>query len=146
MLGLLRSPSGGPDAPQPSLSDLESLIEEARGAGEVELRSELTGPAPAPWLGRHMYRVVQECLTNARKHAPGSTLTIQLTGSPDVGIDVRLRNPLGFGAEVPGSGLGLVGLAERAELRGGRLDHGRDGAAFVLHGCCLLYTSDAADE
>ena len=45
-----------------------------------------------------------------------------------------LRNPLGFGSATPGSGLGLVGLSERAELRGGRLEARRDGATFVLHG------------
>ena len=45
-----------------------------------------------------------------------------------------LRNPLGFGSATPGSGLGLVGLAERAELRGGRLDVRREGDTFVLRG------------
>ena len=45
-----------------------------------------------------------------------------------------MSNPLGFGTTTPGAGLGLVGLSERAELRGGRLEHRRDGASFVLHG------------
>jgi signal transduction histidine kinase len=45
-----------------------------------------------------------------------------------------LRNPLGFGTATPGAGLGLVGLTERAELRGGRLEARREGASFVLHG------------
>ena len=45
-----------------------------------------------------------------------------------------MRNPLGFGSATPGSGLGLVGLSERAELRGGRLAHRREGGSFVLHG------------
>ena len=85
--------------------------------------------------GRTVYRIVQEGLTNAHKHAPGSTLTIELSGSPEDGIDVVLRNPLGLRQHRhPGSGLGLVGLTERAELRGGRLEHGRDGSAFVLRG------------
>ena len=45
-----------------------------------------------------------------------------------------LRNPIGFGpSAAPGAGLGLVGLTERAELRGGRLEHRRDGRPFVLH-------------
>lgn len=137
VLGVLRDGSGElMNAPQPTYADLSTLVDEARGTGmSVTLDDALSDEVPLPdAAGRTIYRIVQEGLTNARKHAPGSTLTIQLTGSPDVGIDVRLRNPLGFGAEVPGSGLGLVGLAERAELRGGRLDHGRDGAAFVLHG------------
>ncbi len=86
-------------------------------------------------VGRTVYRIVQEGITNARKHAPGALLTVQVSGSPEDGIDVLLRNPLGFGpTRTPGAGLGLVGLAERAELRGGRLEHRRDGSTFVLHG------------
>ena len=101
----------------------------------VTIDDRLSDDVPVPEAaGRTVYRIVQEGLTNARKHAPGSTLTIELTGSPDDGIDVVLRNPLGFGTSVPGAGLGLVGLTERAELRGGRLAHGREGAAFVLRG------------
>ena len=84
--------------------------------------------------GRTLYRIVQEGITNARKHAPGALLTIELSGSPEDGLDVVLRNPLGFGSATPGSGLGLVGLTERAELRGGRLEHRREGSSFVLHG------------
>ena len=78
---------------------------------------------------------MQEGITNARKHAPGAVLSVELTGDPDAGIDVRLRNPLGFGpTATPGSGLGLIGLSERAELRGGSLEHRRDGQFFELHG------------
>ena len=68
---------------------------------------------------------------------PARGAAIEVSGSPDDGLDVVLRNPLGFGADAarPGAGLGLVGLAERAELRGGRLEHGAaTGRAFVLHG------------
>ncbi len=86
-------------------------------------------------VGRTVYRIVQEGITNARKHAPGARLTIQVSGSPEDGVDILLRNPLGFGpTATPGSGLGLVGLSERAELRGGRLETRRDGSTFVLHG------------
>ena len=78
---------------------------------------------------------MQEGLTNARKHAPGARLGIELSGSPTEGIDVALRNPVGFGpSTTPGAGLGLVGLSERAQLRGGRLEHRREGSMFVLHG------------
>ena len=85
-------------------------------------------------VGRTLYRIVQEGMTNARKHAPGSRLTIQVSGSPEGGVDIRLRNPIGFGpSAAPGAGLGLVGLTERAELAGGRLEHRRDGQTFLLH-------------
>ena len=78
---------------------------------------------------------MQEGLTNAAKHAPGSRVHVQIGGTPEAGIDVVVRNPLGFVRTVtPGAGLGLVGLAERAQLRGGRLEHRSDGSVFVLHG------------
>ena len=58
-----------------------------------------------------------------------------MSGSPDDGVDIVLRNPIGFGpTRTPGSGLGLIGLTERAELRGGRLEGQRDGQQFVLRG------------
>ena len=85
-------------------------------------------------VGRTVYRIVQEGITNARKHAPGTLLTVELSGSPEDGLDVVMKNPLGFGSATPGAGLGLVGLTERAELRGGRLQAYRNGAHFVLHG------------
>jgi signal transduction histidine kinase len=137
VLGVLRDSAGElMNAPQPTYADVTTLVDEARESGmSVTLADTLSDDAPVPdAAGRTVYRIVQEGLTNARKHAPGAALAIQLTGSPDEGIDVVLRNPLGFGSVVPGSGLGLVGLAERTELRGGHLEHGRDGAAFVLHG------------
>jgi signal transduction histidine kinase len=76
---------------------------------------------------------VQEGITNARKHAPGAVVAIRSTGDPRTGITVRLANPVAHrAAAAPGSGLGLVGLRERAELRGGRLDQRTDGRTFVL--------------
>ena len=86
-------------------------------------------------VGRTLYRIIQEGITNARKHAPGALLTVEVGGSPEDGIDFLLRNPLGFGpTATPGAGLGLIGLSERAELRGGRLEHRRDGQSFVVSG------------
>ena len=99
-------------------------------------RDELSTDEAVPdAVGRTVYRIVQEGITNASKHAPGATLSIALSGSPEDGVTVELRNPVGFGpTATPGSGLGLVGLSERAELRGGRLEHGRDGSSWVLRG------------
>jgi signal transduction histidine kinase len=137
VLGVLRGADGEPAlAPQPTYADLTELVAEARGFGlDVEFRDLVSTPPEVPdAAGRTLYRIVQEGITNARKHAPGALLTIELTGSPDVGLDVVMRNPLGFGSATPGSGLGLVGLSERAELRGGRLSHRREGSSFVLHG------------
>ena len=89
-------------------------------------------PVP-PATGRTIYRIVQEGITNVRKHAPGVEVDIRSTGDPSAGITVVLANPLGpAAAKAPGAGLGLVGLRERAELRGGRLHQRTEGATFVL--------------
>jgi signal transduction histidine kinase len=139
VLGVLRDDTGERrSAPQPTYADLPCLVAEAREAGmRVELEDHLdTADVAVPdAAGRTVYRIVQEGMTNARKHAPGALLTVRISGSPDDGVDVLLRNPIGFGpSHTPGSGLGLIGLTERAQLRGGRLEAERDGSTFVLHG------------
>jgi signal transduction histidine kinase len=137
VLGVLRGVDGQPAlAPQPTYADLDGLVAEARASGlNVELHDRVRVPVEVPdAAGRTLYRIVQEGITNARKHAPLTLLTIELTGSPEDGLDVVMRNPLGFGSATPGAGLGLVGLSERAELRGGLLEHRREGSSFVLHG------------
>jgi signal transduction histidine kinase len=140
VLGVLRAPDTGElvGRPQPTYDDLPALIEESRDSGmHIEfddlLEAEPTMPVA---MGRTLYRIIQEGLTNARKHAPGALVRIELSGSPDRGIDLLLRNAVGFSAApaAPGAGLGLIGLSERAQLRGGRLEHRKDGATFVLHG------------
>ncbi|HET9420057.1 MAG TPA: histidine kinase [Nocardioides sp.] len=139
VLGVLRDDGSGRvgETPQPTYADLPALVSEAEEAGlNVSLDDDLdTRGTPVPdAVGRTLYRIVQEGMTNARKHAPGSRLTIQVTGSPEGGVDIRLRNPIGFGpSAAPGAGLGLVGLTERAELAGGRLEHRREGQTFLLH-------------
>jgi signal transduction histidine kinase len=137
VLGVLRDADGELTlAPQPTYGDLSDLVAEARESG-VNVRFEDSIPYPEEVpdvVGRTVYRIVQEGITNARKHAPGTLLSIRVTGSPDDGLAVELRNPLGFGSTTPGAGLGLVGLSERAELRGGKLEHRYDGASFVLRG------------
>ena len=137
VLGVLRDDATGVRlrGPQPTYADLPDLVEEARESGlRVELHDLVEGEPPAA-VGRTVYRIVQEGLTNARKHAPGALVTVTLSGSAEDGVDVLLRNPIGFGpTTTPGAGLGLVGLTERAELRGGRLEALRDGSTFVLHG------------
>ena len=140
VLGVLRDETTGEpvEGPQPTYSDIAALIAESRDHGlNVEFSDDVdrSSDAVPDAVGRALYRIIQEGLTNATKHAPGALVTIALKGSPDDGIDVLIRNPLGFTAtSAPGAGLGLVGLAERAELRGGTLVHGREGALFVLRG------------
>ena len=139
VLGVLRDTETGEplDGPQPTYDDVAGLVTAAREHGmNVEFTTALPEDQPVPaTAGRTVYRIIQEGLTNAAKHAPGCTVLVRLSGTPDDGIDVLVRNPLGFTrTSTPGSGLGLVGLTERAELRGGRLEHRADGSTFVLHG------------
>ena len=137
VLGVLRDGRTGERllTPQPTYADVPGLVGEAQGSGVRVEFEDLVGELVPDAAGRTVYRIVQEGITNARKHAPGALLIVRVSGSPDTGIDVVLQNPVGFGpTRTPGAGLGLVGLTERAELRGGRLEHRRDDDRFVLHG------------
>ncbi|MEU9169754.1 histidine kinase [Streptomyces sp. NPDC048420] len=123
--------------PQPTLAALDTLVAESREAGmKVVLDNHVTDPAAVPAaVGRTAYRIAQEGLTNARKHAPGTEVTVTVSGRPGEGLVVTVRNPAPEGGvpHVPGSGQGLIGLTERAALAGGRLEHGveEDGAFGV---------------
>ncbi|WP_239103255.1 sensor histidine kinase [Microbispora corallina] len=207
VIGVLR---GGPEdavpeRPQPTLTDVPELVAECRRAGmEIELAMPEPAAEPPGGLGRNAYRIIQEGLTNARKHAPGSAVRVTVSGGPGEGLVVDVANagparPVAAGARaatkgvrhtatavprggaapapglgdggalpggvspapgrsaaargsavavpdaappvvavpaaagLPGSGTGLIGLAERASLTGGRLDHGpADGGGFRL--------------
>ncbi|MFI7542545.1 sensor histidine kinase [Actinoplanes sp. NPDC049599] len=141
VIGVLREPAGdaNPERPQPTLRELPALAEESRSAG-VRVRLELLvdGPAELPaGTGRAAYRIVQEGLTNARKHAPGTAVRVRVAGAAGTGLTIDIRNPAPVGprtaAALPGAGTGLVGLAERATLAGGRLTSGHDAdGAFTL--------------
>nr|BFE30158.1 histidine kinase [Actinomadura rugatobispora] len=139
---------GAGERPQPLLADVPRLVGEAREAGgEIRLRNGVDGSGEPPAaVGRTAYRVVQEALTNARKHAAGRPVAVRLDGRPGDGLIIDVRNPLpppdGDGPDgpdgkagaplAPGSGTGLVGLTERVRLAGGRLDHGTAGGEFRL--------------
>ncbi len=114
------------DRPQPTLTDLARLLDETRAAGTpVRLDDRLAEPGSVPGvLGRTVYRVVQEALTNARKHAAGQPVTVLLAGQPGRRLLIVVTNPTvaPVADHVPGSGTGLVGLRERVQLGGGRLD------------------------
>jgi signal transduction histidine kinase len=80
-------------------------------------------------MGRTAYRIVQEGLTNARKHADHAEVSVAVRGAAADGLTVEIRNPWPEAATpatpIPGAGMGIIGLAERAALTGGRLEHGR---------------------
>ncbi|MEU3308917.1 histidine kinase [Nocardiopsis sp. NPDC006832] len=124
-------------APQPRLDDLSRLVREVVEAGErVEFDLALPeSDRPREQVQRTAYRVVQEGLTNTRKHAPGARVAVAVTGAPGRGLEVAVRNvlPMGLVAlELPGAGVGLAGLGERVRLDGGRLEHGPENGWFHL--------------
>lgn len=130
IIGVLRGPGEGDEGnrPQPTLVTLGALVEESVSAGmKVTLDNRVPDPAEAPAAtGRTVYRIAQEALTNARKHAPGAPVTVTVTGGPGDGLTIEVRNPAPTEPfeRVPGSGQGLIGLTERATLAGGSLEHG----------------------
>jgi signal transduction histidine kinase len=140
VLGMLRGEDGVPDRPQPTLPDLATLMDEARTSGMVVDFHDLlpAGRLPSEQVGRTVYRIVQEALTNARKHAAGTHVSVTVSGEPDRGVTVMVGNakPVGRlnGRSSPGSGLGLVGLRERAALTGGTLTIDETDRAFTLRG------------
>jgi signal transduction histidine kinase len=139
VLGMLRGEDGVPDRPQPTLADLDVLLEEARTSGMVvDYDNGLNGSRPAEQVGRTVYRIVQEALTNARKHAAGTHVSLTVAGDPERGLSVVIGNakPVGRARTpaTPGSRLGLVGLHERAELTGGTLSVDETDRSFTLRG------------
>lgn len=134
VLGVLRDPTqpagAVPERPQPGLDDVAGLVEEEIAGGmRVRLTNRVTAEVP-PGMGRTAFRIVQEALTNVRKHAGGTSVTVDVTGGPEDGLVIEVRNaaPVGGvrGPALPASGLGLLGLAERANLAGGGITHGVD--------------------
>jgi signal transduction histidine kinase len=142
VIGVLRETEDGdvgPEPPQPTLADIPALVEESRAAGmRVSCRIEVAEDAAVPAaLGRTAYRIVQEGLTNARKHAPAAAVDVSVDGGEELVVTVVSRRPVGVGARAPlagtGAGTGLIGLSERVGLAGGTLRHGPDAAGdFVL--------------
>jgi signal transduction histidine kinase len=132
VIGVLREEPAAdhpPERPQPTLQELAALADESRAAG-VTIRLDVrVEPSQVPdGTGRAAYRIVQEGLTNARKHAPGAAVTVEVGGAAGHGLTVDVRNrwpSAGRPLVIPGAGTGLIGLAERATLAGGRLSHGR---------------------
>jgi signal transduction histidine kinase len=148
VIGVLRDGAEGPvpEPPQPTLAEIPALVEESRVAGmHVRCRIEVSGDElPPVAVGRTAYRVVQEGLTNARKHAPAAAVDVSITGGDALVVEVVSRRPVGVALSeepLPGAGSGLVGLTERVALAGGELRHGPgDSGDFVLR-ATLPWTS-----
>jgi signal transduction histidine kinase len=127
MVGMLRSDTPDPLTPQPGLDDLTTLVGQVRDAGlPVELRVEGERRSLPVGIELSAYRIVQEALTNALKHAGGAHAIVYVR----YGVDSLELEILDDGAgstpePVVSGGHGLVGMRERVALYGGRLDAGR---------------------
>ncbi|MFJ4230726.1 sensor histidine kinase [Cellulosimicrobium cellulans] len=130
----------GAPAPQPTLDDVDRLVAEAREAGG-DVAYERSGSADVPrTVEVAAFRVAQEGLTNARRHAPGSPVVLRVAArAGEVRVTVSDAGPRRVavggavgGAVAEGTGTGLVGLRERVALLGGTLDAGARDDGFVL--------------
>jgi signal transduction histidine kinase len=133
LLGVLREDAQAEVAdrhPQPSLEQLPGLVDEARESSGAACRLIISGPPVAvdPGVGLAAYRIVQEALTNARRHAPGAAVDVEVRyGDGKLRLVIRDNGP-GLERTAPAGGHGLLGMRERAVAVGGEL---RAGAATV---------------
>jgi signal transduction histidine kinase len=132
-------PSARPEPPQPGLADMPDLISSARAAGmTVDYVNGVPADGPPAQVGRTAYRIVQEGLTNARKHGSGPAASVLLAGEAGRALQIKIINPLSGTAGAPspgdasGGGRGLVGISERVALAGGRVTHGPERDSFHL--------------
>ena len=139
LLGVLREDAEGTDGavgdrqPQPGLAQLAELIDGAREASGAAARLIVSGPVASfdPGVELAAYRIVQEALTNARRHAPGTAVDVELRYSGD-SLRLRVRDN-GPGPSAPGAGHGLLGMRERAATVGGSLRTGpAPGGGFLV--------------
>ncbi|TDQ55027.1 sensor histidine kinase [Actinorugispora endophytica] len=127
IIGVLREDTGGPDA-GPAAEDAAAVVARAVDAG-MSVRLVREGPDPDPGAppGRAVHRVVQEALTNAARHAPGSRVTVRVVRE-DGAVTVRVHDTgpgaVGAGAGTAGNGSGLDGLRALVEGAGGTFDAG----------------------
>ncbi|MFK0231704.1 sensor histidine kinase [Streptomyces vinaceus] len=140
LIGLLRDAGAEQEAvATPSLDGLDALLEQARASGaasglDFALRDDRPAgePLPAP-VELAAYRIVQESVTNALKHACPGTVRVRVTRADGL-LTVRVESPYGDrpGPRAPGSQAGLIGMRERTELLGGEFSAGRTGSVWLV--------------
>ncbi|MFE3602267.1 sensor histidine kinase [Streptomyces sp. NPDC059096] len=140
ILGVVRADDyEAPDAPQPTLAELDGLIDNVRDAG-LTVEKTITGAVRELPQGVELsaYRIVQEALSNALRHAPGSTARVEIAYVLG-GLGLRIVNtpPRGLVKPSPGAGHGVTGMRERVTMLNGEMtadlteDGGYEVAAFI---------------
>jgi signal transduction histidine kinase len=134
LLGMLRGDANEPLTPQPGLTDVPVLVDQLREAGlPVELHVEGERRELPVGIELSAYRIVQEALTNAIKHAGEASASVNIRYGPD-SLELEIADDgTGVAAPISSGGHGLVGMGERVALYGGRLDAGRQpSGGFVV--------------
>jgi signal transduction histidine kinase len=151
LLGVLREDTRDSVAdrqPQPGLKQLNELLDEARDASGSGIRLIVRGPMTAldPGVELAAYRIVQEALTNARRHAEGAAIDVELHYTADaLWLRVRDNGPGPPSAATPPGGHGLLGMRERAAAVGGKLRTGAaSGGGFVVEAMLPAAAEEAA--
>lgn len=139
LLGVLRT--GTPDTtPQPGLGQLSGLLDSARNAGVPVNLSVSGAPRPLPQgMDLSAYRIMQEALSNAMRHAPGSTVRVEVAYFPS-SVVIKVQNDVSPAApasngngSVAAAGHGIIGMRERAAMLGGQLEAGpTDEGGFLV--------------
>lgn len=133
VLTTLRGSQASPEPPQPTLADLDDLIGDARAGGQsISLCGDASMSHVPQQVSRHAYRILQEALTNARKHAPGAPVSVRVATVGNA-LEVEVRNPISdLAPPNPGAGLGLVGIAERVAILHGNFVYHLENGGFRL--------------
>lgn len=137
VLGVLRDPRqpGAPLLPAPGVTDIPDLVSRSRDTG-LDVRLQVAGEQPprlSDGSSLAAYRIIQESLTNARRHAPGAPVTVGVTFGNER-MSILVQNPSADqDRDDAASGVGLQGMAERAAAAGGTLTAGRTQQGFVVH-------------
>ena len=147
LLGVLREDAAAETAdrhPQPGLEQLPGLVDEARESSGAGCRLIISGKPVTvdPGVGLAAYRIVQEALTNARRHAPGAAVDVEIRyGESELRLLIRDNGP-GSEGGAPGGGHGLPGMRERAAAVGGELRAGGATVGGFLVEACLPGTRE----
>ena len=146
VVGGLRGSAGNDEgtAPAPGPDDISTLVAESRALGQpvdLTVRGE---PLPQDvTIGMAVYRIVQESLTNARRHAPGARVTLEIAWEPQA-VKVCVAQPTNGQPPESVGGMGILGMRERARLLGGTLSAGPDQDGRFVVMARLPYETEAA--